>query len=335
MPLCPVAPPAEIISAREACRDAGECYLSALQSLQAGDWDLAHRNLTGAGGELAIYLRGAAAWCDGDLGLAGIEWERNAQSISERWQRLGQYRLDHGDPSAAIEWLSLATRLAPTGDRLRALGRAHEVSAAPQRALELYREALQFEPTRAEHFYQVAGLESELREYEPARRHMEIAVERAPQEWSYWHRYGNVLYNLQAWPAAETAFRRAVALDPKNGNSNGGAGLALIHQGRWQEARSFILDAGRYAAPATHQAGFLAAFARAAAQHGDHAAAAEFYDMAFERDSSNASVGAALLHEYVQLGDCLSAAQIHARLVALEQAHNRAASLMPECPPTP
>jgi tetratricopeptide (TPR) repeat protein len=76
---------------------------------------------------------------------------------------------------------------------------------------------------------EAADSETKLKEYEAA-----LALE--PRFAPWWGNFGDFLGELGRWPEAESAFKRAVELDPAEPEYRAGLALAALRQGRRDEA---------------------------------------------------------------------------------------------------
>jgi tetratricopeptide (TPR) repeat protein len=73
--------------------------------------------------------------------------------------------------------------------------------------------------------------------------HLKAAVDQKPQEFRPAYYFAQALLDTKQYPAAETAFRNAAALDTRSGAAQSGWAEALLRQGRADDAKPHVDDA--------------------------------------------------------------------------------------------
>jgi len=77
---------------------------------------------------------------------------------------------------------------------------------------------------------------------EAALEHLQRAAQSETRRPSLFIQIGETLGTLRKWPEAETAFRRALALDPRNPHALLGVGKACLRQDKVEEGVALVLD---------------------------------------------------------------------------------------------
>ena len=98
-------------------------------------------------------------------------------------------------------------------------------------------------PDKALREYQEAQKELSRNDHESARRHLERAVELAPQFATAWNNLGTIAYQTRQYPRAEECFREALRQDPSAYEPLVNLGGVLINLNKLDEAYDYNLHA--------------------------------------------------------------------------------------------
>jgi arylsulfatase A-like enzyme/Flp pilus assembly protein TadD len=169
------------------------------------------------------------------------EAARRSPSQAAAWEGAAECRLKAGDVEGALARLRQGQAAAP-GDaglhvREAQVLRQQKRLAEARRALE---SALPLAPRNAQMRVQLGELLREMGQPEAAVAHLQAAVEMEPGRASNWNTLGMTLGGSQRLAEAEKAFREAWRLDATNHHHAYNLGLALLRQGRADDARAYF-----------------------------------------------------------------------------------------------
>ena len=180
-----------------------------------------------------------------------IELGQLHSSLGKAHRQLGNFQAARVSLHKSVqlhERLVQDESMAPTSqadrtDRLLRLGRAYSDCGRFEDAMTTYREALEATPTSARAMNRIAWLQLTAADHsmrDPARA-LELAqqaVERAPENASYWNTLGVAYYRNGQWEQASQILLQAVAQHHEGGTPFDWYFLAMSHAqlGNWQEA---------------------------------------------------------------------------------------------------
>lgn len=326
-----VPPP---VLAAPACANATGCYLGNLVTLRRGEWTKLQTVLGDSSDVLTVLMQGWGAWCGGDQARALEIW-RSEQAIGQKFLRDGEWSLESDQPARALREGVIAFQIAPSGRSQFLVGRAHAALGDKTLALTEYRTALNMPDPTAAMYGETGELEWEFKDYTSARTHLAQATTLDKLSWLYWHRYGNVLYELQDWAGSEDAFMHAVRINPTNGDSYAGLAFAELQQGKIDPAQDAVRHMLSDVTSDRQKAGYLGTFAQIAASKGNLAVAADFYAQAVQWHPENSGFWGALFRTYVEMGDCPDLQTAYSKYQQVQAAQQKTPSPPPACPGKP
>lgn len=125
-----------------------------------------------------------------------------------------------------------------------ALARSLEARGEAKQAAELYAEAIEKDPNRADACVRLAVLLDKEGRFEESIDWYRRAIQLQPDNASGLCNMGYSLYLQQRWAEAEQALRRAIALNPDHQRAHNNLGLVLARTGQAQEAMESFRRAG-------------------------------------------------------------------------------------------
>ncbi|CAN7378286.1 protein kinase domain-containing protein [Duganella sp. LjRoot269] len=164
-----------------------------------------------------------------------------------------------------------------------ALAWVRDYQGQMESSLEHSRSALRLDPRNLFALRGEADLLIRMRRYAEARQVIEQAQLLYPKERIFYDLLGKLWYSQANYTAAETAFRRSIALEPDAVYAYGNLNAALLHQNRGDEALQ-VLQQGLAIRPSSRLYGHLgtALFTR-----GDYEAAAQAFQNAVSSSKGN------------------------------------------------
>jgi tetratricopeptide (TPR) repeat protein len=312
------------------CSNLAECYLTKVFALRRREWDNVASSAFASDDALAVFVQGWGAWCKGDQTHAIEIWRLHTQVTEKKFSSAAEASLQQ-DAARTLREGEVAHAIAPSNKTHFLIARALDQLGETARARQAYQAALDSGEPTADMFGQFGDLEWRIHEYEAARLHLERAVTLDNLNWGYWHRYGNVLYELKDWAGAEQAFRHAVMLSPTNGHSYAGLASAQLQQGHFDDAQVTIQQTVQYNNDAKQKAGYLASFAAISVAAGDWKRVAEMYTQAVEYHPENSAFWGGLMQAYAKLGDCARLEATYAEYVRVQTAQGAPIFPAPPC----
>jgi arylsulfatase A-like enzyme/Flp pilus assembly protein TadD len=190
------------------------------------------------------YYLARALFALGRYREAGSNFEeavRRSPSHAAAWEGAAECRLRGGDVAGALAKLREGEAAVPAdaGLRIREGQVLREQKRLPE-ARRAYEAALPLAPKNARLRVQLGELLRDMGEPAEAVRHLQAAVDLEPGQAASWNTLGMTLGGLQRLAEAEKAFREAWRLDDKNHHHAYNLGLALLRQGRPDEARPYF-----------------------------------------------------------------------------------------------
>jgi serine/threonine-protein kinase len=151
-----------------------------------------------------------------------------------------RYQTDKSDETWLKRADAAAQRAAQLNEQL-ALGHAArgwvlDMQGKREDALRAHAEALRLDPNNFFAWYGQAAATRRMRHYDAAREKLAAAMPRFPQERVFTDELGSVEFEQANYPAAESAFRRSIALQPDAVVAYANLNAALLRQGRDEEA---------------------------------------------------------------------------------------------------
>lgn len=270
---------------------------------------LAAALLLGAGWQLAPYatvlqrtMRPYSAALEMQQGLAALKlYDRpgNLEEAGGHFERVLAHNPGH---AAAVAGLSMVYSLRFVGDRQDEIW-LHKADAAAQQAISLdanlalahiatgwvldnqgkyvpalqtFEQALRLDPVNYFAWHGKALALRHARNYPQAMEHAQLALQRFPGEQVFSNELGTLHYEQGAYPAAEQAFRRSIAMQPDAVFAYANLNAVLLKQNRGDEALQ-VLQQGLQVRPSAKLYGNLgnALFLR-----GDYVGAATAFEHA-------------------------------------------------------
>jgi len=175
---------------------------------------------------------------------AAVQFERAIEyqpSYAAAHEALAECRAGTGDLRGAVAALQAGQAAIPDDAGLhKREARVWRLLENPQEVRRAYEAALPLAPDDALLRVQLGELLRNLGELEQSVRFLREAVALEPEKASYWNSLGTVLGGWEELAQAETAFREAWKRDASNAQYSYNLGLALLRQGRTEEARRWF-----------------------------------------------------------------------------------------------
>jgi tetratricopeptide (TPR) repeat protein len=212
-----------------------------------------------------------------------------------------------------------------------ALARSLEMHDEPAKALALYEEAVNKDPSRSDAWLRMAILHDRQGQFAESATLYQKALKAHPGNAEIYSAMGYSLYLQQRWPEAEMNLRQALALQPDHARTHNNLGLLLARIGKEEEA----LDEFHKAGCSDADAHVNLAFALTLERHWPDAC--RHYQEALLTDPSSAPAKKGL-HELEQLIARMNSpatgtpAKVSGSAIA--QAHGTTSSVPAPSPPT-
>ncbi len=152
-----------------------------------------------------------------------------------------------GNPKGAIPEFEKAMELDPNDDHCPYyLGLLYDEEGQFAKSKPLYRKAVKISPLNSEAWTALALATQEVDGPKKAVEVYNEATKLCPKEIMLWNNLGGTqLALLKNYKEAEAAYRKAVAIDPKNYSPKVGLGEALLRKGSYKEALKVLQECSR------------------------------------------------------------------------------------------
>jgi Tfp pilus assembly protein PilF len=164
-----------------------------------------------------------------------------------------------------------------------ALARSLEMHGDTARALAMYEEAVQQDPSRADAWLRLAILHDKQGQFAESALVYQKALKAQPGSAEIYCNMGYSLYLQHRWPEAEMNLRQALALQPAHARAHNNLGLVLARTGQSEEALTEFHKAGCGEADAHVNLAFALTLERHWAEARQH------YQEALQTDPSSAA----------------------------------------------
>ncbi|WP_287127581.1 tetratricopeptide repeat protein [Candidatus Cyanaurora vandensis] len=170
-----------------------------------------------------------------------------AAPTAQNYFQQGSQALAQGRTERSVDYFEQALELNPDlALAWRGLGVALGKQGKWQESAQAHRRATRLLPQNAQGWLNLGWAEHRSGNDKVAARVLNHAQELAPQDPKIPNALGIVYLFLDQPQRAETATRRVLSLDPKNGTAHYNLGLALHRLGRWSESISHLTQAQGY-----------------------------------------------------------------------------------------
>lgn len=264
---------------------------------------------------ISSYVEGWRKWCAGDMPDAMARWQNHGAVIGKRFSQFGGRAFQKDDFKTAVEWFEMAVALRPQDAHgFLALGDAYLRANSTAPAESAYLRAAQLDPHEPRAFAGAAIAAYTLGNFERSEQFIQKAIQLAPNNSEYWKIYGGLLLNFRENPAdAEYWFRKVIAADPNDDRAHSALAVALIRQGKSEEANKFLERSVQLSGVPQRQAEYYYFYGVTLAVLNQPREAARYYEQALAKDPSNLDYATALSLLYAQLQDCSRAHVLYLR----------------------
>jgi tetratricopeptide (TPR) repeat protein len=182
-----------------------------------------------------------------------VEWSERALTLAPRDPLVLRIRVQALAAVGRLEetgpLLERAAKISPDDPQIDLLlGKTLDLLGQPEASLDAYRQAARKNPGNPEVHLEIARVAAFLGQYREAEKEANLAAAMFAEAGndqgaahSYWE-LGWCYYNLQEMQASVDASKHALQLDPSLAPAHFNLGLALLHLGRGEEARSAYED---------------------------------------------------------------------------------------------
>lgn len=302
----------------EDCSSPRTCYLSGVDHLASGKWDLAISNFARSIPDVSSdYYRGWAFWCKGSSVLATDAWRGHGGAVGTLFQKLGEKVLQANKPHEALQWLTLAYSIQPPSVRtMDLIGSAYAHMNNMAQAAEWHNLAIRTGNASANVYFNAAFAEYNLGQIEEAQHRIETAISLDKTAWIYRQLYGAILIAHKNWALAEFQFQTVINAQPAYSDAYAGLAISLLQQRRTDQAQSALQQAVDLANNAKQRASYFLVFADNLSLVGEREKSLEYYQLALANAPDSIEAITGLTKLYVTLNRCQEARDMFYQLVS-------------------